>query len=1107
VITLCKKASSLYNDSGVSCSILMAKYFKGSAEVETMRKTTNTLAVILMVVVSSVLGGHAWATDYYVDFDGGLDGNNGTTTSTAWKYAPGDPAATGNPASVSLQAGDNVIFKGGVFYRGNIVINADGTAGNDISYTGNSWGPDKAIIDGSEILPGSWTQCTSAAQCGDNPNWANIYYIDAPVGHNFFTQIFEDDDYLWYSQDPNPERPLFYEKTRAFRDIPLGDASIVLTQTTLKDPRIFTQADPNFWDGAYIAVWVIPNVVVIKPVVGYDPATNTLQFEAISNSLYTDRDSKYCILNHTTLIDTEGEYAYSDNKIFAWLRNPGVSTANICTRKRGIDVSGHDNITIEGFRVQKFFGELGEYYYGVGILCRHTSDTSYNVTIRDNDLVNLCAAQKSGALYLCVNVDNATVENNTITMCKNRGILALGNHVIVRNNLVETITGTGMLFMQFVNGQIIGNSIIDTDGTHANGMSVYENSSDVLVARNYIYDSPTRSFTFAKSHNLTVFGNVFYGNSDLDDGEGGVLEAQTLSSGQIAFLNNVILTGKGNCQALPIGGKGANEYVAINNILDGGPTEVVTRSHNIYVGLRWNQTASYGWYPAEGEFVEEDWNALFILPTPQGGNFHLKTGSPAINAGTNIAQYLPVSEFPDFDFGVDIDGHALPQGGIWDVGYDEYVSGIADSTPPSTPQDLVALTQSSTQINLSWTPSTDNVAVSGYKIFRGGLQVDVSSSAGYSDTGLTASTPHSYQVLAYDFDGNESGLSSSAGDTTDAPPPPELSISNASVTEGNSGTVNAVFSVALSSPASQQVTVDYNTSDDSATVGDGDYVTASGTVTFPTGSTLQTVSITVVGDTDIESSESFQVNMSNASGAPIVGSQGIGTIQDDDSPVDANLMAHWKLDDASGTTAADSSGNGNTGTLTNGPGWTMGHLGGALSFDGVDDFANMGTGSLNFSNQLTLACWVYPTGAASEGYQVIMTRNRYTYPFRMRLRKDTGRVETFVRTGNGTNMLTTNTVFSINQWYHIALTYESGTRVIYINGVVDNSNTHSGTLNIDGSPTLLGAHESGEHFSGYLDDVRVYNRALSSTEIQALYTAEPPATPPPAPVDLVVDHQ
>ena len=91
---------------------------------------------------------------------------------------------------------------------------------------------------------------------------------------------------------------------------------------------------------------------------------------------------------------------------------------------------------------------------------------------------------------------------------------------------------------------------------------------------------------------------------------------------------------------------------------------------------------------------------------------------------------------------------------------------LPDTTAPSVPAGLSASATSSTQINLAWTASTDNVGVAAYKIYRGGTNIGTSRTTSYADSGLTASTAYSYKVSAVDAAGNESGQSVAATATT-----------------------------------------------------------------------------------------------------------------------------------------------------------------------------------------------------------------------------------------------------------------------------------------------------------------------------------------------------
>src|SRR3990167_8305115 len=89
--------------------------------------------------------------------------------------------------------------------------------------------------------------------------------------------------------------------------------------------------------------------------------------------------------------------------------------------------------------------------------------------------------------------------------------------------------------------------------------------------------------------------------------------------------------------------------------------------------------------------------------------------------------------------------------------------------------------------------------------------------------------------------------------------------------------------------------------------------------------------------------------------------------------ITTGLAGHWKFDETSGTSASDSSGNNNTGTLTNGPTWTAGKIGGALSFDRVDDYVHIQQSNiLKPLSAITFTTWIKPNpGTNSSGSTIL----------------------------------------------------------------------------------------------------------------------------------------
>jgi len=110
---------------------------------------------------------------------------------------------------------------------------------------------------------------------------------------------------------------------------------------------------------------------------------------------------------------------------------------------------------------------------------------------------------------------------------------------------------------------------------------------------------------------------------------------------------------------------------------------------------------------------------------------------------------------------------------------------------------------------------------------------------------------------------------------------PTLAIEDLTITEGNSGTKNATFTVTRTGTSTQPITVNYSTANGTATAGN-DYTNTSGTLTFATNESTKTITVPIIGDTTFESDETFFVNLTNPSNATITDAQGIGTITNDD---------------------------------------------------------------------------------------------------------------------------------------------------------------------------------------------------------------------------------
>lgn len=192
-----------------------------------------------------------------------------------------------------------------------------------------------------------------------------------------------------------------------------------------------------------------------------------------------------------------------------------------------------------------------------------------------------------------------------------------------------------------------------------------------------------------------------------------------------------------------------------------------------------------------------------------------------------------------------------------------------------------------------------------------------------------------------------------------------------------------------------------------------------------------------------------------------------------------DLLVHLKFDESSGTLAFDSSGNANHATLSNGPTFISGKIGNALKLDGVNDYGTIG--DLDIYPALSVSVWINQPTAISGWGSVIM--KRYTYGFEVN-----GSTISF-GIGNGSVWSREMTApIALGEWQHFVGVYDGTNVTLYKNGA-QVSAPQPATLNNSNTPLLVGSWTgSSEFFNGHIDDVRIYNRALTSSEIANLYS-------------------
>jgi len=203
--------------------------------------------------------------------------------------------------------------------------------------------------------------------------------------------------------------------------------------------------------------------------------------------------------------------------------------------------------------------------------------------------------------------------------------------------------------------------------------------------------------------------------------------------------------------------------------------------------------------------------------------------------------------------------------------------------------------------------------------------------------------------------------------------------------------------------------------------------------------------------------------------------------------IGSEAVGIWRFEQNS----LDSSGYNNHGTVT-GAVYTDGILGSALSFDGVDDYVDCGSGdALNIQGPLTISAWINPsTGMTGSAYYDIVVKNSiYSSGYGIEIYGIFNKVEFWTR-GVSLKYATSWQYGSldniIGNWYHLVGVYDGTNSWLYINGVA----TGGGLAGVNPGDTAaqhLRIGRGGTYFHGLIDEVQIYSQALSTSKIQQLY--------------------
>jgi hypothetical protein len=223
-----------------------------------------------------------------------------------------------------------------------------------------------------------------------------------------------------------------------------------------------------------------------------------------------------------------------------------------------------------------------------------------------------------------------------------------------------------------------------------------------------------------------------------------------------------------------------------------------------------------------------------------------------------------------------------------------------------------------------------------------------------------------------------------------------------------------------------------------------------------------------------------------------------------------NLVGWWTFDEGGGRTALDWSGHGNHGAIQGNPVWVTGfdNDGNALDFDGLGDYVNCGNAAIfNITEQITIAAWIKLEKFEQE-WQSIVTKGEDGWRIVMNKRQD----QILFGCGDVAELAGTRSV-NDGEWHHVLGLYDGSKIYVYVDGLVDASQTATGTINTNDLNVLIGETERpGEgprQWNGLIDDVRIYDKALTPEEIERVMLGDPRLAWKPSPANgstLDVEH-
>jgi len=686
------------------------------------------------------------ATSFYVS-PTGSDANPGTLAS---------PFRTVQKCANVAQAGDTCYIRGGT-YRETVTPANSGTSSLPITYA--PYNNESVTISGADIV-GGWSVHSGSVYKTTAMNW------DLGLGRN---QIFVDGVMVNEARWPN--MGVAADASHPVLAVVDSGTSTGTTGTvvsgTLQDSALGSGHAGAKINIAIVEGWVMQTGMVTASSAG------SLSFDFYKWEDYygPKLNQPYFLWGKLSLLDAPNETFYDSANSTLYLQtsqndHPSNHTVEAKKRQYAFDLNGRSHTVINGIHLFAASIRTDASSTNIKIDGINAKYISHGLNIDDfpwQSGINDTGFQLYGS--------NHTLQNSRISFSSGNGVVLLGTNHLVSNNIIRDVNYAAM----------------DSGAIHTGLTGVSAASSGHQILNNTLYNSGRSVLVHRNATNMKIkYNDIYHGGIQVHDM--GLTYTYGTDGGGTELAYNLIHDNvcHGHCVGLYLD-NGSHGYIVHHNVVWNAKLAMQMNASNMNNKVYNNTLIGYNKsldndfsgdlagselknnifnkavegmpsYVVQQNNIYQGTDPKFVSPLTH--NYTLQSTSPAINAGQVLSPYT--------------NGYSgsAPDIGAYEYGLTPWTAGaninLPDTSVPTAPANLMALSRSTSRIDLKWTESTDDMLVKGYKVYRNGVEIGTTSALSYTDQGLSASTVYSYTVKAVDSAAKLSADSNTASATTDA---------------------------------------------------------------------------------------------------------------------------------------------------------------------------------------------------------------------------------------------------------------------------------------------------------------------------------------------------